>query len=223
MLQLFEEIDRMPRNLSLKVKAERRLIALKVRGRVGTAVLLRRAVAAASKRGVNLVSDLVAELQTKSTATTESLFLAEQLIPDAAVPLLIASLHMTKDKARWTNVACALAGCKRRRGFDALISELTNSEASWKRRAVAYALSNSGRSNHHVVVALLVAAKTDTDKVALKTTPQPFATTVAKALDAAPLKSAAIDTAKADDSWTTHVAESTTPPQSSSLLKGSTR
>ena len=89
--------------------------------------------------------------------------MAEQLIPDAAVPLLIASLHMTKDKARWTNVACALAGCKRRRGFDALISELTNSEASWKRRAVAYALSNSGRSNHHVVVALLVAAKTDTD------------------------------------------------------------
>ncbi len=65
--------------------------------------------------------------------------------------------------------------------------------------------------------------KTAPDKVATIAAPQPFATTVAKALDAAPLKPAAIDTARADDSWTSHVADSNTAPQSSSLLKGSTR
>ena len=66
-------------------------------------------------------------------------------------------------------------------------------------------------------------AKTDANKVAQTDVPKPFATSVAKALEAAPMKPASIDTAAAGESWSTNVAASNTPQPSSSLMNGSTR
>ena len=59
--------------------------------------------------------------------------------------------------------------------------------------------------------------KGDTKKVAAKgPAPKTFATKVAKALDAAPMKSTTIDTAAANDGWATHVATASAPQPSSS-------